>query len=160
MLGANREIFFPKLEEAQMMTFNKIAEKLIAEYGYDLEYCDSDSEAVDKAYELQRMLEEDSIVSGVRLKYPVYFSASDTSGEKAYEEFYTELESVDMNRFLSLGVVTSKEIPSKEDVNSLIDRLNNAFGSGCDKAKIVSIIGDYLPNFEHIETGKGLDGKM
>ncbi len=79
MLGDNRNIFFPKLEEAQMTTFDKIAEDLLKEMEYEIDYCTSDEEAIEKA---ARWTEG--------LPYPVHFSVSDTSGEKAFEEFYVE----------------------------------------------------------------------
>ena len=80
MLGENREIFIPKLEEAQMITFDAVAVSLLKEHGYDVLLCDSDDEALRKAADL----------TNGDMKYPVYFSVSDTSGEKAYEEFYTD----------------------------------------------------------------------
>lgn len=151
MLGQNRAIFFPKLEEEQMMTFDKIAEGVLHEHGFEVLRCDSDEEAIDKS---------DNLKTG-SLLYPVHFSGSDTSGEKAYEEFFTDGESVDMERFKALGVITDKEICDVNRLDILLKDLDEAFDSGdVDKAKIVSIIGKYLPNFEHIETGKSLDSKM
>jgi FlaA1/EpsC-like NDP-sugar epimerase len=151
MLGNNREIFFPKLKEAQMMTFDKIAVALLKEYGYEVLECNSDEEAIERAEDLKR---------GSRL-YPVHFSISDTSGEKASEEFYTENESRDMDRFSALGVITKKAIPDKTRIEILFRNLERAFeNDNVDKDEIVSILQDYLPNFHHIETGKSLDGKM
>ena len=151
MLGANREIFFPKLEEAQMMSFDIIARELIKEHGYDVLECSSDQEAIAKSCELKK---------GSKL-YPVHFSKSDTSGEKPYEEFFVDSESVDMGRFNSLGVVIKKEIPNKKRLQGLLDELENAFkNKDVTKEHIVRIIKNYLPNFEHIETGKSLDSKM
>lgn len=151
MLGNNREIFFPKLEKEQMMTFDTIAVNLLKVKGYEIDYCDSDDEAIKKAAELKR---------GSRI-YPVHFSASDTSGEKTYEEFFTKEETVDNNRFGSLGVITGKAIPNRTVLDDLVNSLNKVFESiTVQKDDIVRIIKEYLPNFEHIETGKSLDGKM
>lgn len=151
MLGNNREIFFPKLEEAQMMTFDTIARELLKENGYEVLECKSDGEAIEKATDLK---------NGSK-KYPVHFSKVDTSGEKLFEEFYTDSETTDMNRFKSLGVVTGKDIPNKERVEKLLDDLNKEFDCfDTTKEKIITIIKEYLPNFEHIETGKSLDSKM
>lgn len=151
MLGNNREIFFPKLEEEQMMTFDAIATELLKVRGYEVLLCDSDEEAIDKA---------ESLRNG-SLKYPVHYSGSDTSGEKAYEEFYTGEESVDMDRLKSLGIVIGKEVVNKEKVEVLFNKLENAFNKETvTKEEIVEIIGEYLPNFEHIEKGKSLDSKM
>ena len=151
MLGKNREIFFPRLEKEQMMTFDKIAVALLHEHGYEVLECDSDEEAIDKATDLK---------NGSR-KYPVHFSGSNTSGEKSYEEFYTDEENVDFDRLQALGVVTDKEIPDKDKVNLLFDELTKAFETEeTTKEEIIAIMKGYLPNFEHIETGKSLDSKM
>lgn len=150
MLGGNRNIFFPKLERAQMTTFDRIAENLLASYGYKIDYCESDAEALEKS----RKWTDDR-------PYPVHFSSSDTSGEKAFEEFYVAGENVNMDRFKSLGIITDKAIPERSTVVDLIHELDNAFESeNCTKAEIVKIMSEYLPNFVHIETGKSLDGKM
>ena len=151
MLGKNREIFFPKLEEAQMMTFDAIATSLLHEYGYEVLECASDEEAIEKAEELKN--------GGKR--YPVHYSASDTSGEKSFEEFYTDTESVDMDRLSALGVITDKQIPSRDRVQDLYNKLTTVFEKELTtKEEVVEIIKDYLPNFEHIEKGRSLDSKM
>ena len=151
MLGRNREIFFPKLEEAQMMTFDKIANTLLEEHGYQVMECATDQEAIDNAVCLKK--------GGIR--YPVHYSKSDTSGEKSYEEFYTEKETVEMNRFGSLGVVTNKEIVERKNVEVLFEDFEKAFSKDeISKKEIIGIIADYLPAFDHIETGKSLDSKM
>ncbi len=151
MIGKNREIFFPRLEEAQMMTFDKIATAFLKEQGYEVLQCESDNEAVDRAVELK---------NGSK-RYPVFYSASNTSGEKDYEEFYTNTESVDLDRLKALGVVTGKEIPDIEKIEILFEQLNEVFKKEeTTKEEIVSILTNYLPNFKHIETGKSLDSKM
>ena len=93
--------------------------------------------------------------------YPVHFTKSDTSGEKAFEEFYTDLEKTDLERLKSLGVVIQKPLPDKNRIQNLVGQLNAAFQKPeTTKQEIVTILKEYLPNFEHIETGKSLDGKM
>ncbi len=150
ILGENRAIFFPKLEEAQMMTFDGIGTELLKAHGYEVLECESDSEAIERAEDLK---------NGSNL-YPVHYSISDTSGEKPFEEFVTETETADMNRFVSLGVITGKQIPDKGRIEKLFKDLNRAFESETSKEEIVRIMAEYLPNFEHIETGKSLDSKM
>lgn len=151
MLGNNREIFFPRLEEEQMMTFDKIATALIHEHGYEVLECSSDEEAIEKAEDLK---------SGSCM-YPVHYSGSDTSGEKQYEEFYIETETVVLDRFKALGVVTEKVVPDKDKVDVLFKQLSDAFEKEeTTKDEVIKIMKDYLPNFEHIETGKSLDSKM
>lgn len=151
MLGNNREIFFPKLEEEQMMTFDRIATALLEKNGYRVLECSSDEEAIEKAEDLKK---------GSDL-YPVHYSVSNTSGEKAFEEFYTTEESVDMDRLKALGVITNKPIPERNNIVRLFEKLSSAFAKDeTTKDEIVGILKDYLPNFEHIETGKNLDSKM
>ena len=91
----------------------------------------------------------------------MHYSVSDTSGEKPFEEFVTDTETADMDRFVSLGVITGKQIPDKDRITLLFDKLISAFDQQeTTKEEIVNIMSDYLPNFEHIETGKSLDSKM
>lgn len=160
MLGENRAIFFPKLKEAQMMTFDAIATNLLECQGYKVLKCDSDQEAIDKAEELKNGNEY----------YPVHYSKSDTSGEKAFEEFVTDTETADMDRFRSLGVIIGKAMPDKEKLYKLLKNLSELFPE-CEyvsdekittttKEDVVRVLHGYLPNFVHIETGKSLDSKM
>lgn len=151
ILGENRAIFFPKLEEAQMMTFDAIGTKLLEVQGYEVLECSSDKEAIEKAEDLK---------NGSN-KYPVHYSVSDTSGEKPFEEFVTDTETADYDRFKSLGVITGKQIPDKAGIEKLIRDLDEAFGrEELSKDEVVEIMKRYLPNFEHIEKGKSLDSKM
>lgn len=151
ILGGNREIFFPKLEESQMMSFDKIGTELLKLHGYEVIECSSDAEAIEKA---------DALKHGSK-QYPVHYSVSDTSGEKPFEEFVTDTETADMDRFSSLGVIIGKELPDKEKIEVLFKDLNAVFEkTETTKEEVVEIIKEYLPNFEHIETGKSLDSKM
>lgn len=151
ILGANREIFFPKLEKARMMTFDAIATALLKAFGYEPLFCESDEEAIEQAETLRQ---------GGKL-YPVHYSGSNTSGEKAYEEFFTEDEKVDMARFASLGVITDKPQAAPEDVERLFRELDSAFArEDVTKNEIVAILKVFLPNFKHIEKGRSLDSKM
>lgn len=151
ILGENRDIFFPKLEEAQMMTFDAIGTELLKAHGYEVLECSSDAEAIEKAEDLKN----GSIL------YPVHYAVSDTSGEKPFEEFVTNEETTDMSRFKSLGVITEKGVPNSERIEKLFLELNTAFDrSETTKEEVISIMRTYLPSFEHIETGKSLDSKM
>ena len=151
ILGSNREIFFPKLDEAQMMTFDAIGTELLKAHGYEVLECGSDEEAIDKSEDLKK---------GSKL-YPVHYSISDTSGEKTFEEFVTNTEAIDIERFRSLGVITDKEMPNMDKVERLFIDLNTAFRrENTTKEEVIAIMKDYLPNFEHLETGKSLDSKM
>ena len=151
MLGNNREIYFPKLEKEQMKSFDDIARDLLHEYGYEVLECNSEQEAIEESRRLR---------FGSK-NYPVYFSKSDTSGEKAYEEFYTDEEIVYLDRFTALGVIKNKEIPSRSKIDKIIQELNIQFEKNeYAKEDVIRILSRYLPNFKHIETGKTLDSKM
>jgi len=93
--------------------------------------------------------------------WPVYFFESDTSGEKPYEEFYTPGEVLDLDRFVNLGVVKNAPRRSLAEIDGIFASLRKLFASAnVTKADVVHVLKDYLPNFEHIETGKSLDQKM
>jgi FlaA1/EpsC-like NDP-sugar epimerase len=93
--------------------------------------------------------------------YPVYFFNSDTSGEKLYEEFYTDEDQIDLNLYQSLGVIkNAKKIPLT-DIETCLSEIKKVMNStNYSKERIVSIIGNFIPDFKHIETGLGLDSKM
>lgn len=151
MLGKNREIYFPKLEEKKMKTFSAIAEDFLHENGYEVLECNSDQEAIDWAEDLKEGSKQ----------YPVHFSASDTTGEKAYEEFFTDSEQTDMNQFESLGVVINRTARPISEIRDLFDNLEKAFSKKeTTKAEIIKILQSFLPSFEHEEKGKSLDSKM
>lgn len=151
ILGENREIFFPKLGKAQMMSFDSIARELLISNGYEVIECSSDEEAIERAEYLRK---GDN-------KYPVHFSISDTSGEKMFEEFVTDNELVDYQRFSSLGVIIGKEIPKKDKIQELFSNLFFAFANPeVSKEDIIDILQLYLSNFKHIEKGKSLDQRM
>lgn len=151
MLGKNREIFFPKLGKEQMISFDFIATELLHSHGYDVLQCNSDSEALQKA---------DELLQGSKA-YPVYYSQSDTSGEKSYEEFFTEDENVDMERMKNLGIIVNKALPEMEIIDNFLCKLEGVLdGENVSKESIVDAIKEYLPNFYHIEKGKSLDSKM
>ena len=151
LLGHNREIFFPKLGEEQMMTFSSIADKFLQSLGYEVKYCSSEEEARKFAAEMPIDSKE----------YPVYYFKSDTTGEKGYEEFYVPGEHLDMGRFAALGVIDSVKPRSKDELDSFLKKLNDILQKeSTSKEEIVSVLKAYLPNFNHEEKGKNLDQKM
>jgi len=151
MLGNNRDIFFPKLMEEQMMSFDSIATELLRANGYEVLKCNSEKDAIDNVEKLH---------SGSNA-YPVYYSISDTSGEKSFEEFYTSQEKVDMDRFHALGVITDKVPISQTELDKMFLDIENFFTKNdATKEDLVILLKSYLPAFEHIEKGKNLDSKM
>ena len=151
ILGKNREIFFPKLDENSMMTFSSIADEFLATLGYTPYYCKSEEEARQMASSLQ----EDS------RQYPVYYFQSDTTGEKSFEEFYIPGEHLDLERFSALGIIDSVQERPLAEVADFLGQLEKVLaGPDGTKAQIVSVMQRYLPNFVHEEKGKNLDQKM
>lgn len=151
VLGKSGEVFFPKLGEEQMLTFSAICDAFVDANGLSKQEVHSDDEAKRIAHEM----------ANDEKNYPVVYTASNTTGEKAYEEFYVPGEQVNMERFMSLGVVEQTERRSMDEVVCFFDKLKQIFASPAfTKAEVVSAIKEFLPNFEHEEKGKNLDQKM
>jgi len=149
ILGKSGQIFFPKFDFDKDQTYFKdITLRFITHMGLTPDICSSEDEAIEKSLKLDG------------ISYPVYFFESNTSGEKPYEEFYTEEEEKDLEQFESLGIITPEKIALEETLNS-ISELKKLFTSkNLEKSKIVEEIKKLLPGFSHIETGKGLDQRM
>ena len=151
ILGKGGEVFFPKLGEDQMLTFSSICDDFVAAEGFEKKECGSDAEA--KRYSADMSYEGTT--------YPVVYFKSDTTGEKAYEEFYVPGEKIDMQRFAALGVVEQTTRHDMAEVNGFFEKLENIFASeDFTKAQVVEAIKEFIPNFEHEEKGKNLDSKM
>lgn len=151
MLGNSGEIYFPKLRKEQVKTFSSIATELLQTLGYRVVECQSEQEAIDMA---ARLTDTDS-------DYPVYYSGSNTTGEKPYEEFFTETETTDMTRHGALGVVTGLQPRPMAEIDQLFEDLTAAFEKpDTTKAEIVVIMKRFLKNFDHQEKGLYLDSKM
>lgn len=145
ILGKSGEVFFPKLKEEQMLTFSAICNDFIRENGLNRHLCTSDTEA--KEYQ--------------GTDYPVVFTSSNTTGEKAYEEFYIEGEGINMHRFQSLGVIeTTRRLPLAV-IDDFFMELEHIFAnSDFTKEEIVEAFRRFIPNFVHDEKGLNLDQKM
>ncbi|PZR19833.1 MAG: UDP-N-acetylglucosamine 4,6-dehydratase [Flavobacterium psychrophilum] len=151
IFGENRDIFFPKLSEnLHLITFADIAVKYLAELGFEPYLCKTEDEARDN---VEALIAEK--------KWPCLFTSSDTTGEKDFEEFFTDKEVLDMDRFENLGVIKNEEIFDQEKLEYFTARINQMKLNGLwDKDEIVSLFHELIPNFGHKETGKYLDSKM
>ena len=151
MLGKSSDIFFPKLKEDQMVNFKDITLDFFKSMGLEADLCTSEGEAKEKALKLTRDT----------TSYPVYFFDTDTSGEKLFEEFYTSTDVLEMEKFSSLGVIKNAQ---KDPINMIDERImalkNLLKTDNYQKSDIVKMLTQYIPDFEHIETGKSLDQKM
>ena len=151
LLGSNRDIFFPKLsEKLNLIKFSEIAIRYLKERDYEPYECKSEDEARYKAEELI-----------TNKQWPCYFFKSDTTGEKDFEEFFTDNEDLDMKRFETVGVIRNQpefDAPKLDEFMTGVEALRNQ-GSWC-KEDIVKLYFDLLPEFSHKETGKYLDQRM
>ena len=151
ILGTTGQIYFPKLKKEQVLTFSEIATQLLKELGYAPLECKSEAEAIAKA---ESRKETDKW-------YPVYFSTRDTTGEKPYEEFYTEGEQVTLDKYSSLGVISLQSFKKITEIESFIDKLTQLFDNpATEKKDITLLMKTFLVNFDHQETGRYLDSKM
>jgi FlaA1/EpsC-like NDP-sugar epimerase len=151
LLGKNRDIFFPKLsEQLHLTTFSDIAERYIENLGYEPYHCSTEEEARDRS---------DELIASKR--WPCYFFKSDTSGEKDFEEFFTDNEILDMNQFKNLGVIKSEANFSSDMLDNFLEVIHELRAQKVwEKAPIVDLFNKMIPDFEHKETGKYLDGRM
>lgn len=151
ILGRSGEVFFPKLGEEKMMRFSTIADRFLSAMGYTPRLCGSDEEAKRFAASMAKDTKE----------WPVVYFRSDTTGEKDFEEFYVEGETLDMDRFGSLGVIEAGNVRSSEEVNEFLAKLEAIFSEDdFTKEDVVTALKEFVPNFEHEEKGKNLDQKM
>lgn len=151
IFGENRDIFFPKLSEAlHLISFADIAVKYLEQLGYEPYLCESE----EQARQLVHTLPEQG-------KWPCLFTPSDTSGEKDFEEFFTDSEELDMSRFENLGIIKNEPLYEQ----ALLTVFENSISEmkseqAWSKEQIVKLFFTMIPDFGHKETGKYLDSKM
>ncbi len=151
LLGNNRDIFFPKLsEKLHLITFSEIAISYLRERGYEPYECESEDEARDRAEELI-----------TKNQWPCYFFKSDTTGEKDFEEFFTDNEDLDMKRYKTVGVIKNEPNFDETKLNDFMNGVKALKDQGFwSKEDIIKLYFGLLPEFAHKETGKYLDQRM
>ena len=151
LLGENRDIFFPKLSESlHLITFAEVAERYLRERGFEPHLCNTEEEA--------RSLVDTLPEQG---KWPCLFTGSDTTGEKDFEEFFTEKETLDMGRFSNLGVIKNQPEYDEQKLSHFSASIAEMkVRYKWSKSDLVEIFHEMIPNFGHKETGKYLDSKM
>lgn len=151
IFGENRDIFFPKLSERlHLISFADIAIKYLEQKGFEPVLCNSE----DEARELVKTLPEQG-------KWPCLFTGSDTTGEKDFEEFFTESETLDLQRFNSLGIIKNDAVFNTDLLSEFEDTIRSMQASlAWDKKDIIELFFKMIPDFAHKETGKYLDEKM
>ncbi|RYU67846.1 NAD-dependent epimerase/dehydratase family protein [Aliivibrio finisterrensis] len=151
IFGENRDIFFPKLSEAlHLISFADIAVKYLKQMGYEPHLCESE----DEARELAKTLPAQG-------KWPCLFTSSDTTGEKDFEEFFTDKETLDMARFDNLGIIKNDPLYQQELLELFEQKIGQMKSDRqWTKEEIVQLFFTMIPDFGHKETGKYLDSKM
>lgn len=151
ILGENRDIFFPKLDEKlHLISFADIAVRFLNKLGYEPYLCESEEEARQLAHSLPD-----------EGKWPCLFEASDTTGEKDFEEFFTENEILDMNRFKNLGIIKNELMVNQDKTSYFTKEIEKLkVRRQWDKKELIILFNEMIPNFGHLETGKYLDSKM
>lgn len=151
LLGQNREIFFPKLkDEIHLEHFSNIAERYLSALGFEPFHCHTEEEARGKMSELFN-----------EKKWPVYFFDSDTTGEKDFEEFYTESENLTFDRFDGIGVIQQPSTFDNEKLEEFEKQILALRKNGkWEKSYLVDLFNFMIPEFTHKETGKYLDNRM
>ena len=151
LLGENKDIFFPKLsEELHLITFAEIAVKYLKELGFEAHECSREEEA----RTLIKTLPQEG-------KWPCFFTNSDTTGEKDFEEFFMDGEVLDMSRFQNLGIVKSSLSYEDENLDHFLQKISQMMAEQkWEKSEIVDLFHQMIPDFNHKETGKYLDAKM
>ena len=155
VLGRSGDVFFPKLNaSSDLRKFSELALNLLETLGYQADICSSEQEARDKA----------ALLHPNSKTWPVYFFATDTSGEKMREEFYTKEETPDLGQFSSIGVIhsgTDLTLRAPVTFSQMLLELKAVLQkNGSNKTAIITALQRLAPDFQHVETGKGLDQKM
>jgi FlaA1/EpsC-like NDP-sugar epimerase len=151
LIGANRDIFFPKLSKnLHLIVFTDLARRYLENLGYEPVECDSEEEARERCEEM--ILEK---------KWPCYFFKSDTTGEKDFEEFFSDKETLELKKFTSIGIIKNEAVFDEDKLlhfENSIDKLKQS--SVWNRSDLVNLFHEMLPGFDHKETGKFLDQKM
>jgi hypothetical protein len=151
VFGENRDIFFPKLsEELHLTTFSDIAVKFLKHKGLEPYVCSTEEEA----REFSKTLPQGNL-------WPCLFTESDTTGEKDFEEFFTDNEKLDLEKYKAIGVIKN-ELSFDQTKLEMFEKVINELSvtKEWDKEQIVQLFHKMIPDFGHKETGKYLDAKM
>jgi FlaA1/EpsC-like NDP-sugar epimerase len=151
LLGENRDIFFPKLDdENNLIGFREIAERYLEQHGFEPVFCQSEDEARRKVAELKK-----------KKQYPVYCFESNTTGEKHVEEFYTGNEILDTWRFKDIGIIKNEPVFDQKKLEYFMSAITTMRKNGeWTRREMIALCADILPEFKHKETGIFLDEKM
>ena len=150
LLGENRDIFFPKINyEENLYTFSDIAIEFLNEHGFEPFLCENE----DEARNFFKSNKDPKL-------WPCLFSGSNTTGEKSVEEFYTNEEVLDLEKFTSIGIVKNNLNVSDEKLDYFLDKINSLKKDKWVKKDIVDLFLYMIENFDYEDKGFYLDSKM
>lgn len=150
LVGENRELFFPKLSDIDMQDFYGIAERFFKMVGFDLYLCQTEQEARSRIDELVN-----------QKRWPCYISDTDTTGEKMYEEFYTQTDDVYLDRFRDIGVLRMRFDIDKDRLEMFLQEIEDIKKRNTwSKDSLIDLFKKLIPDFKHLEKGRYLDDKM
>ena len=159
VLADSGDIVYPKLNpEKDMIPFDVVVKDMLNAMGLGCKVCKTTDEAKEA---IVRMFECSDCSIAEKGGWPVEFFGSDTDGEKTFEEFYTDTDVKDEEKFVNLGVVKNAKRRPVAEVEAIFAKLHDVFDKqGATKEDVVEVLKEYLPNFNHISKGKSLDGRM
>ena len=166
VMAESSDIVYPKLDpERDMIPFDAVVKDMLDDMGFGCRACGSSAEAKAAMRELNCAESSARSTRSTRLNngigYPCEFFGSDTSGEKTFEEFYTDTDEKDETTFVNLGAVKNSKKRPVAEVEAIFANLRKVFATPTStKADVIAVLKDYLPNFQHIEKGKSLDSRM
>ena len=150
VFGNNRDVFYPKMSEHDLISFSDLAIKYLENKGFEVALCVNEEEARQKVKHPTNSN-----------KYPCLFTVSDTTGEKEVEEFYTVNERVDLNRFQGIGIIKNNANPKQRELNFFLDQISKMRKENkWQKTELVSLFQELIPEMNYLDTGKYLDSKM
>jgi len=160
VMAESGDIVYPKLDpEKDMIPFDAVVKDVLNDMGFGCKVCSSSIEAKESMREISA--NSASLRLCVKNGYPCEFFGSDTSGEKTFEEFYTDTDIKDETTFINLGAVKNSKKRPVAEVEAIFANLRAVFRKpGAEKADVIEVLKEYLPNFQHIEKGKSLDSRM
>lgn len=163
VMAESGDIVYPKLDpEKDMIPFDAVVKDMLNDMGLGCRACSSSVEAKAVMGEFSHKEHKVHKEAVERVEgYPCEFFGSDTSGEKTFEEFYTDADVKDEKTFVNLGAIKNSKKRPIEEVESIFANLRGVFRNpGAEKADVIGVLKEYLPNFQHIEKGKSLDSRM
>ncbi|MBN1854599.1 MAG: UDP-N-acetylglucosamine 4,6-dehydratase [Pirellulales bacterium] len=151
LLGENRDLLFPKLvDQFQLTRFDTICRRFLDRLGLEPVPCETEEQA-------RRCVKE----LAAKKQWPCFFFNSDTTGEKDYEEFYTDDDILDLERFQNFGVVKNPEFQEEDSLKEFFDFVRWLLKSGhWTRQDILNALQKIVTDFSHRETNKFLDNRM